>query len=190
MATGISRDDGARLYEKARRVSAAAAEPYDLRCASSRKPPALRFGVLLLRAREPRWPRVRCSLANLTQSVGRCLVRSDAISAAMERTASTTRTYRASYRGVVAIFRSARSLSRLATADIDLNGSFIRKGEQIILRIIAGSRDPERSSHPHQVDVTRSDGGHFTLGAGPHSCVAAGLIRMAALRSSVTCATV
>ena len=30
MATGISREDGARLYEKARRVSAAAAEPYDV----------------------------------------------------------------------------------------------------------------------------------------------------------------
>jgi cytochrome P450 len=74
----------------------------------------------------------------------------------------------------------ARTVTRMATADIDLNGSFIRKGEQIILRIIAANRDPDRFSHPHQVDVTRSDGGHFTLEAGPHSCVAAGLIRMAA----------
>ncbi|MEA2541337.1 MAG: hypothetical protein QOH35_2703, partial [Acidobacteriaceae bacterium] len=74
----------------------------------------------------------------------------------------------------------ARTLTRTATADINLHGSSIRKGEQIILRLIAGNRDPERFSHPHQVDVTRGDAGHFTLGAGPHSCVAAGLIRMAA----------
>ena len=74
----------------------------------------------------------------------------------------------------------ARTVNRMATADIDLNGSFIRKGERIILRIIAANRDPDRFSHPHQVDVTRSDAGHFTLGAGPHSCVAAGLIRMPA----------
>ncbi len=74
----------------------------------------------------------------------------------------------------------ARTLTRTATEEINLNGAAIRKGDQIILRIIAGNRDPERFSHPHQVDVTRADPAHFTLGAGPHSCVAAGLIRMAA----------
>jgi cytochrome P450 len=63
----------------------------------------------------------------------------------------------------------ARTLTRTATADIDLNGSFIRRGERIILRILAANRDPERFSQPHHVDVTRSDGGHFTLGAGPIS---------------------
>jgi cytochrome P450 len=74
-----------------------------------------------------------------------------------------------------------RTLSRTAAANIDLNGSLIRKGERIILRIIAANHDPERFSYPNQVDVTRRDGGHLTLGAGPHSCVAAGLIRMAAI---------
>jgi hypothetical protein len=75
----------------------------------------------------------------------------------------------------------ARVLFRTATADLDLNGFFIRKGERVILRIIAANRDPERFSEPHRVDVTRRDGGHFTLGAGSHSCVGAGLIRMAAI---------
>jgi cytochrome P450 len=74
----------------------------------------------------------------------------------------------------------ARTLFRTATADLDLNGFSIRKGERIILRIVAANRDPERFSDPHRVDITRRDGGHFTLGAGPHSCVGAGLIRMAA----------
>jgi hypothetical protein len=34
---------------------------------------------------------------------------------------------------------------------------------------------------PNQLDFTRLDGGHLTLGAWPHSCVAAGLIHMAAV---------
>jgi cytochrome P450 len=74
----------------------------------------------------------------------------------------------------------ARTLFRTAVADLDLNGFLIRKGERVILRIIAANRDPERFSEPDRVDLTRRDGGHFTLGAGPHSCVGAGLIRMAA----------
>src|SRR5258708_15826017 len=74
-----------------------------------------------------------------------------------------------------------RILSRVATSDIELNGAFIRRGERIILRIIAANRDPERFSHPNQVDVTRRDAGHLTLGAGAHACVAASLIRMAAI---------
>jgi cytochrome P450 len=74
-----------------------------------------------------------------------------------------------------------RILSRSAAADIDLNGAFIQRGERVILRIIAANRDPERFSHPNQVDIARRDAGHLTLGAGPHACVAANLIRMAAV---------
>jgi cytochrome P450 len=69
----------------------------------------------------------------------------------------------------------------MATADIDLNGASIRSGERVILRIIAANRDPERFSHPNHVDLARRNAGHLTLGAGPHACVAANLIRMAAI---------
>jgi cytochrome P450 len=75
----------------------------------------------------------------------------------------------------------ARILARTATADIDLSGAFIREGERILLRIVAANCDPERFSHPNHVDITRRDAGHLTLGAGPHACVAANLIRMAAI---------
>jgi hypothetical protein len=74
-----------------------------------------------------------------------------------------------------------RTLSRTATVDMDLNGTLIRQGERIILRIIAANRDHERFSKPNQLDLTRRDGGHVALGAGPHSCVGASLIRMAAV---------
>jgi Cytochrome P450 len=39
-----------------------------------------------------------------------------------------------------------RTLYRTATADTDLNGYFIHKGERVILRIIAANHDPDRFS--------------------------------------------
>jgi cytochrome P450 len=75
----------------------------------------------------------------------------------------------------------ARILFRRATEDINLNGCHISKGERIILRIIAANRDPEHFSNPDQLDVTRRGTGQLALGAGPHSCVGANLIRMAAV---------
>jgi cytochrome P450 len=182
MVTGISRDDGTRLYEKARRVSAAAAEPYDL---------ALRAGAKAanaeLRSCFPSGPEsLRDSgFVALSQTVP-CLLGNAwfALMQYPEQWSALHQQPALTEQAIEELMRYtglARTLSRTATADIDLNGSFIRRGEQIILRIIAANHDPERFSHPHQVDVTRSDGGHFTLGAGPHSCVAAGLIRMAAI---------
>ena len=73
-----------------------------------------------------------------------------------------------------------RILGRAAETEIDLNGTVIRKGERIILRIFAGNRDPERFAHPNEIDITRRDAGNLMLGAGGHACVGASLIRMAA----------
>jgi cytochrome P450 len=78
----------------------------------------------------------------------------------------------------------ARILFRRATEDINLNGFHIRKGERIILRIVAANRDPKRFSNPDTVDVTRRGTGQLALGAGSHSCVGANLIRMAAVTIS------
>ena len=63
---------------------------------------------------------------------------------------------------------------------MSLNGALIRKGERIILRVIAANNDPERFPHPNQVDIRRQGVKHFTLGAGSHRRVGSGLIRMAA----------
>jgi cytochrome P450 len=74
-----------------------------------------------------------------------------------------------------------RILFRKAAEDVQLNGFQIRKGERLVLRIIAANRDPERFPNPNHVDITRRGTGQLALGAGPHSCVGAGLIRMAAI---------
>jgi Cytochrome P450 len=59
-----------------------------------------------------------------------------------------------------------RTLYRTATADTDLNGYFIRKGERVILRIIGANHDPHRFSCPIQLDVTRRDGAILPLEPG------------------------
>jgi hypothetical protein len=74
-----------------------------------------------------------------------------------------------------------RTVSRRASSDLNLNGMTIRAGERVVLRIFAANRDPARYAEPNQVDVTRRDAGHLTLGAGTHACVAANLIRTMAI---------
>lgn len=181
MVTDISRGDAEGLCARAQQVSAAAAEPYNLALKDSAKsanaelqgsfhsgPAALRdSGFVALSQTLPyilgnawfaltqypeQWTLLHQQPGLMEQAIEELL----------------------RYAGLV------RILSRTATADIDLNGAFIRKGQRIILRIVAANRDPERFSCPDQVDITRRDSGHFTLGTGPHSCVAARLIRMAA----------
>lgn len=74
-----------------------------------------------------------------------------------------------------------RILFRRAIQDIDLDGARIRKGDRIVLRVHAANTDPEQFCHAEQLDVRRRDTKHLALGAGAHSCVGAGLIRMAVL---------
>lgn len=79
------------------------------------------------------------------------------------------------YAGVV------RLLTRTATEDIELNGASIRKGDQVLLRTFAAGHDSARFSEPEKLDCARRDPGHFAFGAGGHACVAANLIRTAAI---------
>jgi cytochrome P450 len=182
IVTGISRSDAERFHELAQRVSAATSEPYDLALRDSAKsasaelrgcfhsgPDALRdSGFVALSQTMP------CILGNawfaLMQYPQEWSVLHQQPGLMEQAIEELLR-----HAGLV------RILSRTATTDIDLNGAFIRRGERIILRIAAANRDPERFSHPNQVDIKRCDAGHLTLGAGAHACVAASLIRMAAI---------
>ena len=182
MVTGISRSDAEHLCERARGISAAAAEPYDLtlrrsaRCASAElqnyfppgPEPLRESGFVAISQTMP------CILGNAWFALMRYPQEWSLLHREPELVEQAVEEL-LRYAGLV------RILSRTATMDIDLNGALIRSGERIILRIVAANRDPERFSHPNQVDLARRDAGHLTLGAGPHACVAANLIRMAAI---------
>jgi cytochrome P450 len=181
MVTGIPRGAAEGLREMARWVSASAAEPYD---------PAVRLGAKAANAelrgcfhsgpealRDSGFVALSQTLPCLLGNAWFALIEHPQQWSLLHQQPELTE------QAIEELLRYAglaRTLFRRATADLDLNGLSIRKGERIILRIVAANRDPERFPDPHRVDITRRDGGHFTLGAGPHSCVGAGLIRMVA----------
>jgi cytochrome P450 len=91
-------------------------------------------------------------------------------------------------RGVEELQRFAgltRVLFRQAIADTTLNGLPIRKGDRVILSILGANRDAGRYPDSHQLSVMRPRIGHVSLGAGPHACVGAPLVRMAAIASTL-----
>jgi cytochrome P450 len=72
------------------------------------------------------------------------------------------------------------TLLRVATADVNLGSIRIAQGERVMLMVASANRDPEQFSSPDRLDLTRRVAGQLALGAGPHSCTGALLIRMAA----------
>jgi hypothetical protein len=182
MVTHIAQDDAEDLEELAKIVSAATADPEDtaLRVAAKDANATLRShfatGPELLR--DPGFVGLSQTLLRIVgaswYALTQCsnqwqLLRSspESIEQAMEELLR--------YAGVV------RMLSRTATEDINLNGVPIRKGDRIILRVFAANHDPERFCEPKKLDCARRDPGHFAFGAGRHACVAANLIRAAAI---------
>jgi cytochrome P450 len=91
-------------------------------------------------------------------------------------------------RGVEELQRFAgltRLLFRRAIADTTLNGLSIRRGDRVILSLRAANRDPARYPDPHEFSVMRPRINHLSLGAGPHACVGAPLIRMATIATTL-----
>src|ERR1700691_4483046 len=135
MVTGISRGAAEGLCEMARRVSASAAEPYDPAVRLSAKsanadlrgcfhsgPETLRdSGFVALSQTLP------CLLGNAWFALMQHPQQWSLLHQQPELTEQAIEEL-LRYAGLV------RTLSRTAAADIDLNGSFIRKGERIILR--------------------------------------------------------
>jgi cytochrome P450 len=70
--------------------------------------------------------------------------------------------------------------SRLAAQDRELLGRPVRRGQQVILLLPAGNRDPEAFSDPDRLDVTRENVRHLAFGHGLHFCLGAQLARLEA----------
>ncbi len=76
---------------------------------------------------------------------------------------------------------AAAVVDRYATADTDLAGTAIARGELVRLSIAAANRDPAVFQEPDRLDLTRSGARrHLTFAQGPHVCVGVHLARLEA----------
>jgi cytochrome P450 len=67
---------------------------------------------------------------------------------------------------------------RTATADVTVNGTLIREGEQVLVAIPSANRDETRFPDPDRLDFTRKPRTHLAYGHGVHYCVGVPLARL------------
>jgi cytochrome P450 len=67
---------------------------------------------------------------------------------------------------------------RTATADTEIRGVPIAKGESVYLAYVSANRDEEIFADPFRFDVGRDPNRHLAFGYGVHFCLGAALARM------------
>ncbi|MFE5563905.1 cytochrome P450 [Amycolatopsis japonica] len=67
---------------------------------------------------------------------------------------------------------------RTATEDVTVNGTLIRRGEQVLVSIPSANRDEARFPQPDVLDITRPRRTHLAYGHGVHYCVGVPLARL------------
>jgi cytochrome P450 len=71
-----------------------------------------------------------------------------------------------------------KEFMRTATADTEVRGVPIAKGESVYLAYVSGNRDEEVFDDPFRFDVSRDPNKHVAFGYGVHFCLGAALARM------------
>jgi cytochrome P450 len=180
LVTGIAPSDVGRLDELARAVSDAAAEPCDaaLKARAKEVMPALEvaFHSEVETLRESGFVGLAYTLAAMLANGCYALLREESQWGALHRDSVGME------RAVEELMRYAgvtRVLRRWAVRDVELGEVLIRGGDGLILRVLAANHDSQRFYEAERLDVQRKDVGHLTLGAGPHACAGASLLRMA-----------
>ena len=68
--------------------------------------------------------------------------------------------------------------ARIATKDIDVAGTMVRRNEGVILYLAGANRDPKVFDDPHRFDIERHNAGkHLSFSGGRHFCLGAALAR-------------
>ncbi|HSL77893.1 MAG TPA: cytochrome P450 [Candidatus Limnocylindrales bacterium] len=74
---------------------------------------------------------------------------------------------------------AAGRVDRYATADIDIGGATVRRGDLVIVSLTAANRDPATFEDPDRFDVHRENArSHLAFAQGPHACVGLHLARL------------
>jgi hypothetical protein len=69
-------------------------------------------------------------------------------------------------------------VGRTATADREIAGTTIRKGETVFLLLASANRDPAQFERPEEFDSARTPNKHLAFGYGVHFCLGAALARL------------
>jgi pimeloyl-[acyl-carrier protein] synthase len=75
---------------------------------------------------------------------------------------------------------TARTEARPCPQDGEIDGRPVRRGQQVVLVLGAGNRDPEQFADPDRLDVTRAEVRPLSFGHGIHFCLGAQLARLEA----------
>ena len=76
---------------------------------------------------------------------------------------------------------AASRVDRYATADVELAGARIARGDLVIVSLTAANRDPATFPEPDTFDVRRANArSHLSFAVGPHACVGVHLARLEA----------
>lgn len=70
------------------------------------------------------------------------------------------------------------NMCRVATADTEVGGETIAKGDQVVLMYSSANRDEQHFDDPETLDVTRDPNNHLSFGFGTHFCLGASLARL------------
>ncbi len=74
---------------------------------------------------------------------------------------------------------AAARVDRYATADTDLGGASIRRGDLVIVSLTAANRDPAFFPNPDAFDLSRPNArSHLAFAQGPHACIGVHLARL------------
>ncbi|MFP6608335.1 MAG: cytochrome P450, partial [Myxococcota bacterium] len=68
--------------------------------------------------------------------------------------------------------------SRFVTEDAEMHGNRLVRGQQLVLLLAAGNRDPDAWDAPDELDVTRENVKHLSFGNGLHHCLGSRLARL------------
>lgn len=69
-------------------------------------------------------------------------------------------------------------IRRMATQDVEIGGTQIKRGQLVWLNLGAANRDPQHCPVPHQLDIKRETTAHLGYGASIHYCLGAALSRV------------
>jgi cytochrome P450 len=67
---------------------------------------------------------------------------------------------------------------RIPLEDVEIAGSSIEKGQEVVAIMGAANRDPAQFRDPDRLDLGRTDNRHLSFGAGIHFCLGAPLARV------------